>query len=115
VAGFDERMSTYVGRSELDLVSGLGVPSRVYDDPSGPRFLQYDFASPAPGPSVVPMLGFGFGSFGSGVGVGTGLGLGFGAYGAPGWLDCSVTFELRDGRVLGFSRRGEGCTAPAPA
>jgi hypothetical protein len=112
---FDQRIATYVGRSEADLVNGLGVPGRAYDDPSGRRLLQYDFVSPAPGPAVVPMLGFGFGSFGSGVGIGTGLGFGFGGYGQAAVLDCSVIFELREGRILSFSRRGENCTAPVPA
>ncbi|MFH5927556.1 hypothetical protein [Roseomonas xinghualingensis] len=112
---FDQRISTYVGRSEVDLVSGLGVPNRSYDAPTGLRLLQYDFVSPAQGPSIVPMLGLGFGSFGSGVGIGTGLGLGFSGYGQPAVVDCSVIFELREGRVEGFSRRGSGCIAPVSA
>jgi hypothetical protein len=112
VEAFDQRIGTYLGRSEADLVSGLGLPSRTYDEPGGRRLLQYDFVSPAPGPPVVPMLGFGFGSFGGGVGVGTGLGFGFGGYGQAAVVDCSVVFELREGRVLSFNRRGENCTAP---
>lgn len=112
VEAFDQRMTAYLGRSEAELVGGLGVPSRVYDTPDGRRLLQYDFAGSAPRPSVVPSVGLGFGGFGGGVGIGTGLGLGFGGYGQPGVIDCSAVFELRDGRVLTFTRRGEGCTAP---
>jgi hypothetical protein len=112
VEAFDQRIGTYVGHPEAEVIRGLGVPNRTYDDPSGRRLLQYDFLSPATGPSVVPTLGLGFGSFGGGVGIGTGLGLGFGSFGQPALLDCSVIFEIRDGRVQSFSRRGEGCTAP---
>ena len=108
-AEFDRRLTTYVGRPEADLISGLGVPSRTYDG-DGRRLLQYDFVQPAPGPGIVPSLGLGFGSFGfgSGVGVGTGLGFGFPAGGAP--RGCSVVFETREGQVQGFNRNGPGCT-----
>ena len=108
---FDRRMATYVGRPEADLVAGMGVPNRTYEA-EGRRLLQYEFASPAPGPSIAPSIGLGFGNFGwgGGWGVGTGLGLGFGGYGrAP--LACAVVFETRDGQVLGYDRRGEGCVA----
>ena len=111
-------MTAYLGRSEAELVGGLGVPSRTYDAPDGRRLLQYDFAGSAPRPSVVPSVGLGFGGFGGfggGVGIGTGLGLGFGGYGRPAVMDCSAIFEVRNGRVLTFSRRGEGCTAPVVA
>ena len=108
-------MAAYIGRSEAELVGGLGVPSRTYDTPDGRRLLQYDFATPAPRPAVVPSLGFGIGGFGGGVGIGTGLGVALGGYGGSATADCSAIFELRDGRVLTFTRRGEGCTAPAAA
>ena len=118
VEAFDQWMAAYLGRSEADLVGGLGVPSRTYDAPDGRRLLQYDFAGSALRPSVVPSVGLGFGGFGGfggGVGIGTGLGLGFGGYGRPAVMDCSAIFEVRNGRVLTFSRRGEGCTAPVGA
>ena len=115
VEAFDQRVSTYVGRSEADVVGGLGVPSRTYDDPSGRRVLQYDFTSPASSPAVFPSLGLGFGSFGGGVGVGTGLGLGLGGFGQSSGQNCSLTFEVREGRVQSFNRRGDGCTAPVSA
>ena len=117
VEAFDQRMVAYLGRSETDLVGGLGVPSRTYDAPDGRRLLQYDFAGSAPRPSVVPSVGlgfgnFGFGGFGRGVGIGTGLGVTLGGYGQPATVDCAAIFEVRDGRVLTYTRRGEGCAAP---
>lgn len=113
VEAFDQRMTTYIGRSEVELVGGLGVPSRAYDTPDGRRLLQYDFANPAPRPALVPSLGFGIGGFGGGVGIGTGLGVALGGYGGSAAPGCSAIFEVRDGHVLTFTRRGEGCTAPA--
>ena len=117
---FDRRMSAYVGRPEADLVAGLGVPSRTYEA-EGRRLLAFEFTSTAASPAIVPGLGlglgFGGGGFGrgGGVGVGTGLGLGFGGYGAAPVATCSVTFELREGRVSSFERRGEGCASVTAA
>jgi len=113
---FDQRMTSFVGRPETDLVAGLGVPSRTYEA-DGRRLLQWDFLQPNPGPAVYPSIGLGFGSFGfgrgggSGVGVGTGLGFGLGGASAP--RACSVVFETRDGTVQGFNRNGDGCVATA--
>lgn len=115
VEAFDQRMAAYVGRSEAELVGGLGVPNRTYDAPDGRRLLQYDFVNPAPRPAVVPSVGLGFGGFGGGLGIGTGLGLAFGGYGQTAATDCSAIFDVRAGRVLMFTRRGEGCTAPVAA
>ena len=111
---FDRRMSTYVGRPEAELVAGLGVPSRAHEV-EGRRLLAYEFSGAASSPGIVPGLGLGLGvgSFGGGrgggVGIGTGLGFGLGGYGAAPVATCSVTFELREGRVSSFDRRGEGC------
>lgn len=109
---FDQRMAGYVGRSETELVGRLGVPTRTYDAPDGSRLLQYD-AAPAPAASSGLSLGLGVGSFGwgRGGGVGTGVGLGFGVPVAPAAEGCSATFEVRDGRVAAFRRRGEACPA----
>ncbi len=109
----DRRMSAYVGRPEADLVAGLGVPSRTYEA-QGRRLLAYEFGGTATSPAIVPGLGlglgFGSGGFGGGgPGIGTGLGFGLGGYGGAPVATCSVTFELREDRVLGFDRRGDGC------
>lgn len=116
--GFDQRMGSYVGRSEGDLVGSLGVPNRTYNDPTGRRLLQYDFADLSPTPSITPSIGFGIGGFGfgRGGGIGTGVGLGVGApLGGPAASRCSAVFEVRGGSVSGFTRQGSGCVAPAPA
>jgi hypothetical protein len=113
-AELDRRNASYVGQPEVRLVEGLGVPLRVYET-EGRRFLEYDFSSTAASASPTFGLGFGAGSFsgghyGRGGGVSTGLGIGIPLGGssyepAP----CIVTFEVRDGRVLDFRRRGENC------
>ena len=90
------------------------MPSRTYEV-EGRRLLAFEFSGAASSPGIVPGLGLGLGvgSFGGGVGIGTGLGFGLGGYGAAPVATCSVTFELREGRVSGFDRRGEGCGSVA--
>ncbi|MFC3123710.1 hypothetical protein ACFOD4_01445 [Pseudoroseomonas globiformis] len=110
-SGFDRRMATYVGEPEITLVNSLGVPNRVYEG-EGRRYLQYDFTGLAAPVSSGPSFGLGVGGgnfgYGSGIGVGTGIGFGFGG-GASEPMPCQVTFEMREGRVLDFERRGGGC------
>jgi hypothetical protein len=108
---FDQRMTTYIGRPEAELVAGLGVPNRSYDA-EGRRLLQWDFVQPSSSPAIYPSIGLGFGSFGfgrSGMGVGTGLSVGLGGASAP--QGCSVVFEIRDGTVQDFHNNGPGCVA----
>ncbi|MBP0491334.1 hypothetical protein [Roseomonas indoligenes] len=102
----DERLATFVGRSELELVSALGVPTRHYET-GGEKFLQYDEQR-----TVALPGGFAGGPFIGSVGRGF---YGGGFYGggfvgttyAP--VQCDVTFALREGRVSGYSFRGQGC------
>jgi len=98
-----DRLSTYVGRSELDLVSALGVPTRSYET-GGQKFLAYEeqrtVALPggfAGGPFYGP---FGRGFYGGGY-------AGYSTAYAP--VQCDVTFALREGRVASFTYRGQGC------
>lgn len=93
-AGFDQRMSAFVGRSEGDLVAALGVPARTYQTPEGRRFIQFERRR-----VQADSLG-GWGWRGGGVNVTT-------------W-DCNVTFEVTGGRVEGFTSRGNDCVATAP-
>ena len=100
----NERLTTYVGRSELELVSTLGVPTRSYET-GGQKFLQYEeqrtVALPTGGFGGGPFYGRGF--YGGGLYAG---GFGGTAY-AP--VQCDVTFALQGGRVAGYTFRGQGC------
>lgn len=99
---------SWIGRSEGDLVSGLGVPHRTMEQ-DGRRLLAYDGTGMARS-AVVPSIGIGIGG-GSGryggTGVGTGLGLSF--MPGAGGNACTTTFEVQGGRVTGFTRAGPDC------
>lgn len=102
-----ERLSTYVGRSELDLVSALGVPTRSYET-GGQKFLAYEEQRTVSVPGAYPG-GFAGGPFVGGFGRGF-YGGGYAAFGnsyVP--VQCDVTFALREGRVASFTYRGQGC------
>ncbi len=96
----DQRLSTFIGRSEGDLVSTLGVPVRTYEA-EGRRFLQFEQrrsvaiagAPYYPGPYHSPW------------------GPRWYAPAPPSYavVGCDITFALRDGRVESFTFRGEGC------
>lgn len=96
----DQRLSTFIGRSEADLVAALGVPVRTHEV-EGRRFLQFEqrrtveVAQPG-------MYRPSYGPWGPRWG-----------YWAPGSsyavVGCDLTFTLRDGRVESYSYRGEGC------
>jgi hypothetical protein len=104
--------ASWVGRSEADLVSNLGVPDRVFET-GGRRFLAYDPRNVAGGPYVTPSIGLGFGSFSGGWGRGSGIGLGTGlTFGGPsysGSRGCGASYEVQDGQVIGVTRQGPGC------
>lgn len=99
----------WVGRSEAELVSALGVPTRVHET-EGRRFLAYD-GNGAQHPAVVPSIGFGVGRssgrWGSATGFGTGLGLSFGPFGQAG--PCTTSYEVQGGQVVAASRARPGC------
>ena len=101
------RLSAYVGRSELDLVSALGVPTRSYET-GGQKFLAYEEQSTVALPGGVAGGPF-YGPFGGPFGRGYygGAYAGFGTTYAP--VQCDVTFGLREGRVASFTYRGQGC------
>ncbi len=94
-----QRLSVFMGQGEGDLVAALGVPVRVHEA-EGRRFLQFEqrrtvaVAAPQPFPY--------YGRFGPR----------FSQWPQPpGYavIGCDITFELQEGRVQGFSTRGEGC------
>ncbi len=97
----DQRLSTFVGRGEADLVAALGVPLRVHEA-EGRRFLQFEqrrAVAVAPPPIL---YGPAHGPWGV-----------RGGYWAPSpgiaELRCDLTFALREGRVETFTYRGQGC------
>jgi hypothetical protein len=96
----EQRLSTFVNRSEGELVAELGVPVRTYDV-EGRRFLQYEqrrtIAYSEPG-YYRPW----FGPWGPQMGY----------WPAPtsyAVVGCDITFALRNGRVESFTYRGQGC------
>ena len=91
-AGFESRMSAYIGRSESELVASLGVPARTYEA-EGRRFLQYERRK---------IVGESMGGWGWA-----------GGYTVQTW-DCNVTFELVNHVVESFSSRGNDCVATPP-
>jgi hypothetical protein len=93
---------SFVGAGEADLVRLLGVPSRtiVVGDH---RFLAYDEQRTEIQPPLYPWQPWGWG-------YGPGFGPGFG--GLPSQVihyTCETTFEVADGRVIGFTLRGNAC------
>jgi hypothetical protein len=110
---FNTRMASLVGRSEADLVAALGVPERTYEA-EGRRFLQYEDRRLVSYPGAA-FYGPGYGGFG-----GRRFGSAFNGYYSGGFAPmvetraCDVTFELRAGRVAGFTARGNDCVATAP-
>ncbi|MBV8094764.1 MAG: hypothetical protein JOY71_15565 [Acetobacteraceae bacterium] len=92
-------LAQLVGRSELDLVQPMGVPTRSYEA-GGIKFLAYDERHteyiPDGPPSFVPWV-YGYDWYG---------------YGIPPEIvqtRCETTFEVTAGRVRSFKLRGNGC------
>ncbi|WP_137181423.1 hypothetical protein [Roseomonas sp. AR75] len=93
-----ERLSVWIGRSELDLLSELGVPTRTYEL-DGRRFLLFEQRSviPVAAPAYAPMWGpWGYRG-------------GWPAPASYATVTCDVTFILRNQVVENFTFRGQGC------
>lgn len=96
----DQRLSTFVNRTEGDVVAELGVPTRTHEA-DGRRFLQYErrrtVAFTEPG-----LYRPWYGPWGPRMGY---------VPAPPSYavLGCDITFALRHGRVESFTFRGEGC------
>ncbi|WP_052402414.1 hypothetical protein [Muricoccus aerilatus] len=101
----NDRLAAYVGKSELELVSTIGVPASNYET-GGQKFLKYEEQR-----TVAPPSGYAgpfYGGFGRGFyGRYGGFGGGFSTTYAP--VQCDVTFALREGWVSGYTYRGQGC------
>ncbi|WP_146216965.1 hypothetical protein [Falsiroseomonas bella] len=95
-----ERLSVWIGRSELDLVTALGVPNRTYEL-EGRRFLQYEQRRTVP--VAAPAYDPWYGPWGPRAG-----------YWPPppsyAVVECDVTFIIRQDRVENFTFRGQGCS-----
>lgn len=98
----DQRLSTFVGRGETDLIAQFGVPARVHEA-EGRRFLQFEQRRSVAIASAPGHFGPVYGPWGPRMGY---------------WpppppliteLTCELTFGLRDARVETFSHRGAGC------
>ena len=95
-----QRLSTFVGQSEGDLVAQMGVPVRVHEA-EGRRFLQFEQRRTV----AISEPGFyrpHFGPWGPRWAYAP-MPPSFAVYG------CDITFALRDGRVESFTFRGQGC------
>jgi hypothetical protein len=97
----EQRLSTFVGRPEGDLVAALGVPVRVHEA-DGRRFLQFEQRRTVPVAPPSPFLGYGYGPWGPSFGY-------WPAVPTVADLRCEQTFAIRNGRVESFSFRGDGC------
>ncbi|RAI59305.1 hypothetical protein [Roseicella frigidaeris] len=92
------RLQPFVGKTEAELVQALGIPNATYEA-GGDRFLQYEERTSTVYPGDPFWGGFGYRRFGAPIGT-------------PPLVivrNCSVTFLLRQGRVAGFTFRGNGC------
>lgn len=108
-------LDSMVGKNEVDVVRAFGVPSRSFQA-QGHTFLAYVRNSVEySGGGWSGGAGWGWGGWGPGWGGGWGGGWG------PGWgwgtslpstaynLNCQTSFELVNGRVVGWILRGDGC------
>lgn len=98
-------LSQFIGRTEPELIAGLGVPVRSIES-GGVKFLAYSDrrVDIIPGSPGFPGYGPPFGPYGFGGGYGFG--------GLPPQAierDCETTFELVDNRVRSFKLRGNAC------
>jgi hypothetical protein len=110
-AGFDSRIASLVGRPEAEVVATLGVPVRTHEA-GGQRFLQYEDRRIVSYPGSYPVGAYPFGGYRSRFYGGFG---GFGGF--PPSIEsreCDLTIAVRNGRMEGFTRRGDDCRALPP-
>ena len=90
-------LSAYVGMSESDLVRSFGVPTRTFET-GGRRFLAYDEGSV----NIIPGGPYAWRPWGWGY---------YGGAFPPQVVQtfCETTFEVANGKVVGFSLRGNAC------
>ena len=95
----EQRLLPFIGQSEGELVTALGVPERTYET-EGRKFLAYEERRSYLMPDPYWPRPYGFGRR-------------FGPPWSPGpyyvTRTCDITFTLRGGRVESFAARGDGC------
>ncbi|MDO9710986.1 hypothetical protein [Paracraurococcus lichenis] len=94
----EARLQPLVGRTEAELVGALGVPNATYEA-EGTRFLQYEDRTSTVYPGDPFWPGGPYRRWGAPI------------YSPPLVINrvCSITFGVRQGRVAGFTFRGNGC------
>ncbi|MBR2123758.1 MAG: hypothetical protein IJ934_01055 [Acetobacter sp.] len=100
-------LNSLIGKHIDDVIQAFGVPNRKFVS-GNHTYLAYvnqqtDY--------TMPMSGWGWGGPGWGPGWGWGWG-GWGGWGTPGMAytyTCQTTFELVNGIVTKWTRRGNGC------
>ncbi|MXP65713.1 hypothetical protein E0493_20390 [Roseomonas sp. M0104] len=92
-----QRLSTFIGQGEGDLVAGLGVPVRTYEA-DGRRFLQFERQRTV----LVPGDPWSYGYYG--------MRRPWAVPSSYAVERCDITFILRGGRAESFTLHGEGCS-----
>lgn len=92
----EQRLATFIGQREGDLVASLGVPTRTYEA-DGRRFLQFEQQRLV----VIPGDPWNYGWYG--------MRRPWAVPSTYAPVRCDITFILREGRVESFSARGDGC------
>jgi hypothetical protein len=104
------RMAGYIGASEQSVVQQLGVPDKQVTV-NGTQYLAYDHRDLDIEPGFIgPVYGGGFYGgpfFGPGYFGGPFIDEGFPSRVSE--VACETTFELRNGKVISFTLRGDDC------
>jgi hypothetical protein len=112
-SGFDARMQALVGQPPSVLIERLGQPTADFVAEGRHYLLWTNLGTPAPA-TIGPGAGFGLGGAPlSGQGIASGP-LVQSSIGARPVSNCSVRFEIMDGRAVGYLTDGMGCDAVPP-
>lgn len=107
VEGYQALLESYQGASERQLVARWGAPDRSYRS-GGSTYLTYSESRSGYVPGIQPTYHtdiIGNTAYTTAIG------------GSPGFAyteTCETTFEIRGGRVVGYTFKGDGCTALPP-
>lgn len=102
--GYERKLASFNGATELDLVRSWGAPQRIYEA-DGRKFLTYSSSRIISAPGMAPnytMSMIGSTAYINRVG-------GYGGMTAS--RSCQTTFELENGRVVSYQYDGNDCRA----